>query len=85
MYVSLLSSLVLSEKDKGCLDGMRTAYEEQVAADLEALADAEPRVDPEGDEWADLDAEDADNLLMVSEYMSKSFKPFLTPLCLIAF
>jgi G2/mitotic-specific cyclin 1/2 len=48
-------------------------FEEQVAADLEALADAEPEADPEGDEWDDLDAEDADDPLMVSEYVVEIF------------
>ena len=51
-------------------------YEEQadMAADLEAFANAEPEADPEGDEWDDLDAEDADDPLMVSEYVVEIFK-----------
>lgn len=44
-------------------------FEQQVAANLEALADAELEADPEGDEWDDWDAEDADDPLMVSEYV----------------
>ena len=70
-------------------------FEEQVTADLEALADAEPEADPEGDEWDDLDAEDADDPLMVSEYIVEIFqymkeievrlKSFLGPHSLIPF
>ena len=44
------------------------------AADLVAFANAEPEADPEGDEWDDLDAEDADDPLMVSEYVVEIFK-----------
>jgi len=44
------------------------------AADLKAFANAEPEADPEGDEWDDLDAEDADDPLMVSEYVVEIFK-----------
>ena len=44
------------------------------AADLEVFADEEHEADPEGDEWDDLDAEDADDLLMVSEYVVEIFK-----------
>jgi hypothetical protein len=32
-----------------------------------------PEVDPDGDQWDDLDAEDTDDPLMVSEYVSKIF------------
>ena len=42
------------------------------AADLEVLADEEHEADPEGDEWDDLDAEDAD--VMVNEYVAEIFK-----------
>lgn len=45
-----------------------------IAAELEAYADAEPEADPEGSEWDDLDAEDADDPLMVSEYVVEIFK-----------
>jgi G2/mitotic-specific cyclin 2 len=44
------------------------------AADLEAFANTEAEADPEGDEWDDLDAEDADDPLMVSEYVVEIFK-----------
>jgi len=44
------------------------------AADLEAFANEEREVDPEGDEWDNLDAEDADDPLMVSEYVVEIFK-----------
>jgi G2/mitotic-specific cyclin 2 len=44
------------------------------AADLEVFADEEREADPEGDEWDDLDAEDADDPLMVSEYVVEIFK-----------
>jgi hypothetical protein len=49
-------------------------FEEQVTADLEALADAEPEANPEGDKWDDLHAEDADDPLMVSEYVVEIFQ-----------
>jgi G2/mitotic-specific cyclin 1/2 len=39
--------------------------------ELEAYADEEPEADPEGDQWDDLDAEGADDPLMVSEYVSE--------------
>ncbi len=44
------------------------------AADLEAFANEEREADPEGDEWDNLDAEDADDRLMVSEYVVEIFK-----------
>jgi len=44
------------------------------ATDLEAFANEEREADPEGDEWDDLDAEDADDPLMVSEYVVEIFK-----------
>ena len=44
------------------------------AADLEAFAASEVEADPEGDQWDDLDAEDADDPLMVSEYVVEIFK-----------
>ncbi|EGO03573.1 hypothetical protein SERLA73DRAFT_165237 [Serpula lacrymans var. lacrymans S7.3] len=46
---------------------------EEVAAALEAYADSEPEADPYGDQWDDLDAEDADDPLMVSEYVIEIF------------
>ncbi|CAK5270916.1 unnamed protein product [Mycena citricolor] len=42
--------------------------EEQVAAELDAVTDDE-EADPDGDLWEDLDAQDADDVLMVSEYV----------------
>jgi G2/mitotic-specific cyclin 1/2 len=44
------------------------------AADLETFANEVREADPEGDEWDDLDAEDADDPLMVSEYVVEIFK-----------
>lgn len=44
------------------------------AADLEVFANEVREADPEGDEWDDLDAEDADDPLMVSEYVVEIFK-----------
>ena len=32
-----------------------------------------PEADPDGDQWDDLDAEDADDPLMVSEYIDEIF------------
>ncbi|KAF8126159.1 cyclin-like protein [Boletus edulis] len=43
----------------------------QVAASLDAGIDSEPEADPNGDEWDDLDAEDGDDPLMVSEYVNE--------------
>lgn len=47
--------------------------EDQVAASLDAAIDSEPEADPNGDEWDDLDAEDGDDPLMVSEYVMEIF------------
>jgi G2/mitotic-specific cyclin 2 len=41
--------------------------------ELGVYADEEPEADPEGDQWTDLDAEDADDPLMVSEYVIEIF------------
>ncbi|KAH7926234.1 hypothetical protein BV22DRAFT_368310 [Leucogyrophana mollusca] len=49
-------------------------HEAEVAAALEAARESSPEADPEGDEWEDLDADDADDPLMVSEYVSEIFK-----------
>ena len=38
---------------------------------LDATIDSEPEADPHGNEWDDLDAEDGDDPLMVSEYGNK--------------
>jgi len=48
-------------------------HEAQVAASLDAGIDSEPEADPNGDEWDDLDAEDGDDPLMVSEYVTEIF------------
>lgn len=68
-------------------DGDRETYEvetrEQTTADLaQAFAEQlerasmsmEKEADPNGDEWTDLDAEDADDPLMVSEYVVEIFE-----------
>lgn len=41
----------------------------QVAVSLDAGVDSEAEADPNGNEWDDLDAEDGDDPLMVSEYV----------------
>lgn len=48
-------------------------HEAQVAASLDARIDSGPEADPNGDEWDDLDAEDGDDPLMVSEYVTEIF------------
>lgn len=48
-------------------------HEAQVAASLNVGVDSEPEADPNGDEWDDLDAEDGDDPLMVSEYVNEIF------------
>lgn len=47
-------------------------HEAEVAAVLDV--NAIPEADPDGDEWDDLDAEDADDPLMVSEYVVEIFQ-----------
>lgn len=51
------------------------SFDEQheVAQALEFGVDSEPEADPNGHDWDDLDAEDADDPLMVSEYVSEIF------------
>ncbi|KAL4073501.1 cyclin-like protein [Scleroderma citrinum] len=51
------------------------SFDEQheVAQALELGVDSEPEADPNGYDWDDLDAEDADDPLMVSEYVSEIF------------
>lgn len=44
------------------------------SADFDAIVNGQHEADPEGDEWNDLDAEDADDPLMVSEYVVDIFK-----------
>ncbi|KAF9239265.1 cyclin-like protein [Melanogaster broomeanus] len=48
-------------------------HEAEVAAALEARVDSEPEADPMGDEWDDLDAEDGDDPIMVTEYVNEIF------------
>ncbi|KAH0834896.1 cyclin-like protein [Lanmaoa asiatica] len=48
-------------------------HEAQVAASLDVGINSEPEADPNGDEWDDLDAEDGDDPLMVSEYVTEIF------------
>ncbi|KAF5362603.1 hypothetical protein D9758_009582 [Tetrapyrgos nigripes] len=48
---------------------------ERHAAELDALAE-EVEADPDGEEWEDLDADDADDPLMVSEYVQDIFEYF---------
>lgn len=51
------------------------SFDEQheVAQALELGVDSEPEADPNGHDWDDLDAEDVDDPLMVSEYVSEIF------------
>jgi hypothetical protein len=44
-------------------------HEAHPAASPDAAIDSEPEADPNGDEWEDLDADDGDDPLMVSEYV----------------
>ncbi|GLB39108.1 putative cyclin family protein [Lyophyllum shimeji] len=57
-------------------EATRRAEEEAAAAklasEIEAYAE-EPEADPEGSQWDDLDADDADDPLMVSEYVVEIF------------
>ena len=62
-------ALTIEEEEEISLES-----EQRIAAELQAFADAEPEADPEGDEWDDLDAEDADDPVMVSEYVADIFK-----------
>ncbi|KAJ7096702.1 g2/mitotic-specific cyclin cdc13 [Mycena belliarum] len=45
----------------------------RIAAELEVYADGEPEADPETSPWDDLDADDADDPVMVSEYVIDIF------------
>ena len=54
-------------------EGRLLQSSEANAAALKAFADGEVKADPEGDHWDDLDARDADDPLMVSEYISEIF------------
>ncbi|KAJ7057864.1 g2/mitotic-specific cyclin cdc13 [Mycena amicta] len=46
----------------------------RIAAEIESYANGEPEADPESSPWEDLDAEDADDPVMVSEYVVDIFK-----------
>ena len=48
-------------------------HDTQVAASLHAGVNTEPEADPNGTEWDDLDADDGDDPLMVSEYVMEIF------------
>jgi hypothetical protein len=65
-------------EDSGAIEEARLrAEEEEAAARIEAeLAayDEEPEADPEGSQWDDLDADDNDDPLMVSEYVVEIFQ-----------
>jgi hypothetical protein len=52
----------------------QTGIETANDAPFEAFVDQEWEADPEGDQWVDLDAEDADDPLMVSEYVVDIFR-----------
>lgn len=45
----------------------------EVAQALELGVESEPEANPDGDDWEDLDADDADDPLMVSEYVVEIF------------
>ena len=46
----------------------------EIAAQPHIFVDPEPEADPNGDEWQDLDEEDEDDPLMVSEYVGEIFQ-----------
>ncbi|PFH48087.1 hypothetical protein AMATHDRAFT_6127 [Amanita thiersii Skay4041] len=65
------------EEEPPALDAAQLHAEEEeaasrIAADLEADIE-EPEADPDGPDWEDLDADDVDDPLMVSEYVSEIF------------
>ncbi|KAF7349261.1 hypothetical protein MSAN_01715600 [Mycena sanguinolenta] len=67
------------EEDPAALEEARLQAEEEliaarIAAELEAYANDEPEADPETSPWDDLDADDADDPVMVSEYVVDIFK-----------
>lgn len=66
------------EEDPAALEEERLQAEEElitarIAAELEAYANDEPEADPENSPWDDLDADDADDPVMVSEYVVDIF------------
>ena len=50
------------------------AAAERVAAELEPYLHDSPEAQPDGDQWDDLDEEDADDPLMVSDYVADIFE-----------
>ncbi|KAJ7151126.1 g2/mitotic-specific cyclin cdc13 [Mycena filopes] len=66
------------EEDPAMLEEARLVAAEEavnarIAAELAAYADEEPEADPETSPWDDLDADDADDPVMVSEYVVDIF------------
>ncbi|KAJ6571760.1 cyclin-like protein [Mycena capillaripes] len=66
------------EEDPAVLEEARLQAEEElitarIAAELEAYPNDEPEADPETSPWDDLDADDADDPVMVSEYVVDVF------------
>lgn len=66
------------KKRRTSSDAPETDIDEQAQHEAEVAAvldvDVAPEADPDGDEWDDLDAEDSDDPLMVSEYVVEIFK-----------
>ncbi|KAF8189887.1 cyclin-like protein [Mycena galopus ATCC 62051] len=67
------------EEDPALLEEARLQAEEElitarIALELETYANDEPEADPEVSPWDDLDADDADDPVMVSEYVVDIFK-----------
>ncbi|KAG1741428.1 cyclin-like protein [Suillus paluster] len=66
------------KKRRTSSDAPETDVDEQAQHEAEVAAvldvNVTPEADPDGDEWDDLDAEDADDPLMVSEYVVEIFK-----------
>lgn len=65
------------EEDLEAMEEARLRAEEEeaavrIAAEMESFAE-EPEADPEGSQWDDLDADDIDDPLMVSEYVVEIF------------
>ncbi|KAJ7039842.1 g2/mitotic-specific cyclin cdc13 [Mycena alexandri] len=68
----------VEEEDLAALEAARVLAEEEainarIAAELAAYANEEPEADPETSPWDDLDADDADDPVMVSEYVVDIF------------
>ncbi|CAK5272264.1 unnamed protein product [Mycena citricolor] len=65
-------------EDTALLEAVREQAEEEIiqqriAAEMEKYANEEPEADPENSPWDDLDAADADDPVMVSEYVVDIF------------